>query len=224
LINDHGRNQVRLIGLQPIHSLTPAHRDRFEAYAQAPYLQRFDWQLVVYAICANSSALSRYEIVYHFEDPSSATFKTTAAHCPSGTVAFGAGAGLISDPPGSPSPGRVGLQLVRTSGPLDITRAAGRADSGYTGRWGLYAAAVCARPVGGIHAVGVVEAGPTAVAYCPSGYRVHGAGGGGGLKDGGPVWLREIYPSISLNYVSVRMTGLLHPSIGGMVAHITCAR
>ena len=51
----------------------------------------------------------------------------------------------------------------------------------------------------------------------------HGVGGGGGLTDGGPVWLEKIQPHADLRGVDVGLTGALHPSIGGMVAHQTCA-
>ena len=51
----------------------------------------------------------------------------------------------------------------------------------------------------------------------------HGIGGGGGLSDGGPVWLDKIKPHADLQGVDVSLTGALDPSIGGMVAHQTCA-
>ena len=71
----------------------------------------------------------------------SARFKTALARCPSGTVAYGTGAAV-------PSIGRIGLQMTRTSGPLDISRATGRADNNYSGSWTLTSYAIYARPAG----------------------------------------------------------------------------
>jgi hypothetical protein len=218
LIYDGGRNQVRLTALEPIHYLDPGEVDWFEVYAQAPYLaDSFSWKLAAYAVCADSSALSRYEIVRHWNEPSSYSFQTAAARCPSGTVAYGSGASVLD------AKGRVGLQLNRTSGPLDISRAAARDDSGpFFGQWTLESAAVCAEPRGAIHAEGQSAPGAEATDTCNSGFHTHGPGGGGGLTDGGPVWLKKIYPRNDLRGVDVALTGPLYPSIGGMVAHQTC--
>ena len=57
-----------------------------------------------------------------------------------------------------------------------------------------------------------------------SGWHVIGPGGGGGLTDGGPVWLHDIIPQASTQSVIVRMTGPLYPSSGGMAVHMSCAR
>src|SRR4029453_1930338 len=114
------------------------------------------------------------------------------------------------------------LQLNRTSGPLDISRAAGRESViGYAGQWNLHSFAVCAQPQGQIHASDTVAAGARTTNYCSNGLYTHGAGGGGGLTDGGPVWLQEIYPHYDLRGVDVALTGPTYPSIGGVVAHQT---
>ena len=80
----------------------------------------------------------------------SQSFKDAEARCPDDTVAFGAG-GIIVYPdfPEFPPPARVGLQLVRPSGPLDIARATGREygdgdEDGYLGNWQVIAWAICA--------------------------------------------------------------------------------
>jgi hypothetical protein len=169
-----------------------------------------------------------------------ATFQHVASRCPDGTVAWGSGAeihAINSEGRQAPS-GQIGLQLMRTSGPLDIVRATGRESvTGHPGRWHLSAYAICAkRLITGanprpwilvdpeLHADGNVSSGTYASARCPDGFRTHGLGGGGGITDGGPAWLQSIAPHFDLKGVEVRMTGLLNPSIGGMVAHQTCAK
>lgn len=214
-INDHGRNRVRLTFLVPYEA---GPRGAVLAVAEAPDLDRsFGWKLAAYAVCADASAFDRYEIVYgksQYDDHRS--FKTAAAVCPPGTVAYGAGAKITPV-----YPGHVGLHLIRTSGPLDITRAAARDDGRLFGPWTLWSYGICANPLGGIHARGEIKPGPEATATCPFPYLVHGSGGGGGLTNGGPVWLNKIYPSADLRTVSVRMTGVL-PS-GTMTVQPTCA-
>ena len=57
---------------------------------------------------------------------------------------------------------------------------------------------------------------------CADGYYTHGLGGGAGITDSGPVWLKSIRPHNDLRGVSVVMTG--PSSTAGVVAHQTCAR
>jgi hypothetical protein len=112
--------------------------------------------------------------------------------------------------------------MVRTSGPLDIARATASEASGFTGGWQVGAFAVCARPQDGIHSDGVLASGSSASDTCsPDGYRTHGAGGGGGLVDGGQVWLQKIAPNSALDRVDVAMTGPLPD--GKVVVQETCA-
>jgi hypothetical protein len=126
--------------------------------------------------------------------------------------------------PTARAPACIGLQLTRTSGPLDISRAAGRVDTrfGSVGNWTLTSEVICARRAGGIHVDGDSSLGDSVSASCDTG-TVHGRGGGGGLTDGGLSWLYSIQPFNNLKYVNVRMTSPLNPSIGGMIAHFTCA-
>ena len=220
-VSDGGRKTVRLTTLLPY---SPAGaRDTFNVDAEAPNLQRFNWSVTAYAMCADKTALSNYRIVPGFVE-SSKTFQTAAARCPDGTVAFGAGAQVTAQPPyTAPGQGQIGLQLNRTSGPLDISRAAARESvAGYAGQWRLISYAVCAEPRGTIHAEGTVNAGAEATDTCKTGF-THGPGGGGGLTDGGPAWLQRIYPRLDKRTVDVALTAPLYPSIGGMVAHQTCA-
>jgi len=181
-----------------------------------------NWRVFAYAICADRDALVDYEIVPNSRFDAR-TFKDAAARCPSGTVAYGAGARVLIPGTGGAG-GRIGLQLNRTSGPLDISRAAGRVDTSLdpVGNWTVTSEAICARRAGGIHVEGDSSFGDSVTESCDTG-TVHGAGGGGGLTDGGPSWLYSIQPSNDLQSVTARMTSPLNPSIGGMIAHFTCA-
>lgn len=108
-----------------------------------------DWSLQVWAICANP--VPGHTIVNAVTDWSSVSVKTTAAVCPQGTRVLGSGAminGSISTGPnGQPIPHDqgIGLQVTRSSGPGDITRAqAQEAVGGYAYPWQLVSYAVCA--------------------------------------------------------------------------------
>ena len=183
------------------------------------------WNVFAYAVCAQEWALDDYRLEWASVG-SGATFKTTGARCRDGRVAWGSGASVNGTLTGF-GYGRVGLQLNRTSGPLDISRASARAENSYEGAfWTLDSIAICADPANFVTAVGQVAPGPKTNVTCeqlPPFYRVHGLGGGGGLIDGGPVWLKEIRPYHDLSGVKVTMSGLLYPSVGGMVANATCA-
>lgn len=218
-VTDGGRNRVRLVALMPGHSTQ--YGDSFTAVAEAPGLsESFTWKLAAYAVCADQRDLDDYSIESASIN-SKEQFKSTGARCPAGTVAWGAGA-YVFGPLGYGS-GRLGLQLNRTSGPLDISRATARTDGAYDQNWSLFSSAICARPTLSVRAENTGAPGAEAAHYCTLGHRVHGVGGGGGLADGGPVFLRKLYPTTGLWAVQVELTGLLYPSIGGMVASATCA-
>jgi hypothetical protein len=196
----------------------------FRVAAESPNLANIgNWRVFAYAVCADSEALDDYTIVPRSRFDAS-TFKDTAARCPSGTVAYGAGATVQIPGTGGSAEGRIGLQLNRTSGPLDISRGTGRADTrfGPVGNWTLTSEVICARRAGGIHVDGGLSLSDSVTASCDTGL-VHGPGGGGGLTDGGPTWLYSIQPFNNLRSVNVRLTSPLNPSIGGMAAHFTCA-
>ena len=217
-VHDGGLNRARVVSMAPLHRA--AGGDSWQVIAETPGLTRsFSWSVAAYALCANSGALWDYKLEYASVG-STDRFKSTGARCLDGRVAWGSGATVYSSL--GYGSGRIGLQLNRTSGPLDISRATARAESSYGENWTLSSIAICARPTMGITAVGQVAPGSEAEVSC-SNYRVHGPGGGGGLTDGGPVWLRKIYPTVDLRRVQVELTGPLYPSIGGMVANATCA-
>lgn len=189
---------------------TPGHVDAQEL-----------WTLRVYAVCADSPVAGYVPVVSpsgHYARP----FLNAVARCPEGTVAYSAG-GQISYLHGG-SQGGVGLQLVRTSGPLDIARATGREYPGVQhGPWQVIAWAICAAPSGGIHAEGTIaEGGERSIHECSGLARVHGPGGGGGTDDGGPTNLQYIVPNEELTHVSVGMTREFIPA-AGPIASATCA-
>jgi hypothetical protein len=193
----------------------------FTAEAESPNLSNIgNWRVFAYAVCADVDALDDYTIrgATKFDG---AAFKHTNAACPGGTVAYGAGARVRGFAP-TGAAGKIGLQLNRTSGPLDISRAAGRVAAGVSGGWALDSEVICARRAGNIHVEGDLSLGDSVSASCQDG-TVHGPGGGGGLSDGGLSWLYSIQPFNNLDSVQARMTRPLLPSIGGMIAHFTCA-
>ena len=195
----------------------------FRAEAESPDGDSIgNWRVFAYAVCADRDALESYQIVPR-DRFDAQVFKDTRAPCPPGTVAYGAGA-RVQIPGTGGADGRIGLQLNRTSGPLDISRATGRVDTRLdpVGNWTLTSKAICAKRAGGIHVDGNSSFGDSVSASCDTG-TVHGPGGGGGLTDGGLSWLYSIQPFNNLKSVNARMTSPLNPSIGGMIAHFTCA-
>jgi hypothetical protein len=223
-VYDDARRLVRLTRLMPVSG--GSIPDGFYARAEAPNLrQDFTWRLAAYAICAPSSELPSYQIVSH-SVTSSQTFQAAAARCPNGTVAYGAGADILAlGDPSAPAGGQIGLQLNRTSGPLDISRATGReSTAGYAGPWTLTSYAVCAQARNHIHAEGELIPAASGATYCDDlRQKTYGPGGGGGLTDSGAVWLQKIEPTADLVGVNVAMTGTTTPSTIQLVAHQTCA-
>ncbi len=203
--------------------LRPLGRN-FDVTAEAPNNDsQSPWLVRAYAICADARDLDSYQIMPGSSEADSQTFKDAYADCPGDTVAFGSGAEITYPDHPFPFPARVGLQLTRTSGPLDIARATGREyHGGYVSTWSVTSYAICAKRAANIHAENTGAPGEKASHKCSPGSFVHGAGGGGGLTDGGPVFLRYIVPTETLSHVHARLTGPLYPSIGGMVASATC--
>lgn len=170
-----------------------------------------DWGVTAYAVCAFRR--SDYRIEPGVDSPHSAgPFKQTAASCTGGRRVVGTGAST------SAPLGRAGLVLNRADGPLGISRASAHAEPGFTGAWHVSSWAICMNPMG---AQAVYGAGSQiADADCPGNTRVHGAGGGGGLRDDGPIFVRTIEPLTGLRRVHVEMTG---PYPVNMVAQAICA-
>jgi hypothetical protein len=226
-IDDDGNDIARLTGLVPVES---SPRDFFEAQAQAWFLGQYEpWSLTAYAICARAADVKEHRVFAATQqNPNSATFVSGTAACQGDRVAYGAG-GAVSHPFANFN-GRVGLQLVRTSNPLDIGRATAREDSsphGTPNPWWLTTYVVCAKKQGDVHTEGnsAPSGSLTATSYCDTfAHGVHGGGGasGPGVSDAGRSWLKAIVPSNDLNSVATTMVGYEVPS-GGVVAHHTCA-
>lgn len=207
-VND-ATNQVFLTRLEPIHGGT---RDRYVASAEARFGFEGPWSLQAYAICANP--LAGYQIVSRTVSPTppAATFAATAAVCPSGKRVIGTGSRILN------SRGVVGLQLSRASGPLDISRSTARERSNTPiNNWSLTSYAICANPVG-LQGESAVVANASLTIHCSTG-KLHSGGGGGGLVDSGPVFLKQVFVDPFLDFVSVEMTGV--PTVG-MVAQAIC--
>ena len=207
-----------LTALEP-HATEGATPPRFVVRARALAYPKFQeaWQLRAYALCAPAASMQPYLIVKSTSSTSQLTFRAGTARCPGGRVAYSAGA-TTSNTSG------FGLQLVRTSGPLDIARATVRAfGTAVPDPWQLSTYAVCGPRKDGIVAAARVAGGPLVGVSCPEGtQQIHGAGGGLGLSDGGTNWIRTLRPTNvqSPGSMTVRMS--LNPGYQ-VVAHTTCA-
>jgi hypothetical protein len=217
-VDDGFRNDVRLTQSRPSGA-------QWVVSAAAPPNADYTWKLTGFAICADADTLRdlAYQPVSNtVENPASSVHLPGTASCPRGKVAYSAGGSVdVVD-------GSVGLQMMRTSGPMDIARATGREDSGHGGtlkNWKLTVWAVCAKPDGGLHVEGE---GPDPVdpsfasSRCDLGTYVHGPGGGASgpnISDPGPTWLKMLFPSSNLKELIVQMT---HPN-ALLAAHHTCA-
>jgi hypothetical protein len=226
-VRDDGNDIARLTGLVPVKA---SPRNYYEAHAEAWYEGQYEpWSLKAYAICAPESQVDNHWVFSEtVGNPESKTFLGGTASCQGNRVAYGAG-GYINDP--FPSfQGRLGLQLVRTSEPLDIGRATAREETPLDtdNPWFLTTYVVCATREGDVHVEGnsAPSGSLTATSYCDRAVqRVHGGGGGAsgpGVSDAGRSWLKAIVPSADLRSVSTTMVGYQVPS-GGVVAHHTCA-
>jgi hypothetical protein len=149
----------------------------------------------------------------------SQTFQHAEAVCPTGKRAISAGGNIVRA--GAQS-GAVALQLVRTSGPRDISRATAReAAGGNTGSWFVTSYVMCGPTalVGTTAPAGTLVNSAGAGVTCPAGTLVHGAGGGGSITDSGPSFLDlvEPLPGYRSEYTSMTST-----PIGGMVTQAVC--
>jgi hypothetical protein len=174
------------------------------------------WQLVGYAVCAERP--SGYTIQIGNSGWAKATYKSSyTPKCPAFLKVFGAG-GEVHAPNG-----QAGLTLVRPDDALTIGRAAARvASSGFSEQWSVTSYAICADPQPGQQYVGTLARNWNAAVGCPAGMKVEGIGGGGGLVDLGPYYLRKIAPfEVNGNTgAAAEMTGTPN---GGMVIEATCS-
>jgi hypothetical protein len=85
--------------------------------------------------------------------------------------------------------------LVRPNDSLSLGRITAREGTNkYPGQWYLYLDVLCANPLPGQQNADNVVYTRQGFAQCPAGTRVISAGGGGGLSDSGPYYLRARMP------------------------------
>ena len=168
----------------------------FAVTAQAPTpTYTGNWQVTAFAVCASKPD------GYKIEPPAtsahnSSPFKTAAAVCTGGRKVIGTGAAV------SAPTGKAGLVLNRAAAPLDISRASAHAVAGFTGDWHVTSWAIWIPSIGAQVSYG--GGAQTANADCPGTTLVHGVGGGGGLNDDGPVFVRTIEPLAGLKRCTSR--------------------
>jgi hypothetical protein len=209
---DPDTETVRLTRIQPVH--TSAGDNVVVEAAEPASGFAGAWQVIAIAICANP--LPGYQIVSGSTGPASPTFVATAAVCPQGKLVMGTGARVVD------GGGEVWLQLMRHSGPRDISRATAREDAnGQDTNWSLTAYAICADPIAGTTQPGGISQVQWAFQGCGNGHRYVSTGGGGGLVDTGPVWLTGLYaePLNATAGAVVTMSGL---PTGGMAYSAIC--
>ena len=230
-IDDGFRDKVHLTEYRVVA------RDKFRVHAEREWgFTDFEWKLTGFAIGADEDVLEDDDHVVSYPSTTVASssltgFRAAASpRCPSGTVAYSAGAALSTN--GTVFVfNRIGLQMVRTDSPMTIGRATARMIPGAAGLppslpWELTVQAVCAKPIGGPHvdAEGARSDDPRfADTACPASFFVHGAMGGSsgpGITSAGFTWLKMIFPTSSLKSTIVQMTG---SNAGGPVAWATCA-
>lgn len=210
IIDDFFGFQVVLTELRPFDG--GGQPDGYVATAQEPAAGfTGGWQFGAIALCA--SPVAGHVIVSDTTDLNSSTFKANAAVCPAGKLVTGTGSRIDN------AGGQVGLHLNRSSGPRDISRSSARERAnGYSGDWSLTSYAICANPIAGMTEEGELAPGGAANFRCPSG-RVHSVGGGGGLVDSGPFFLKGLFMNADLTIVTVAMTGA---PAGGTVVQAIC--
>jgi hypothetical protein len=207
-----------LTGLQPKPLTGGIHQFVVSGRALRPEMNE-SWQVKAYAWCAPEESMPGYLVIKTTTGLSQEKkWLQGKSVCTGGRVAYSAGVTTSQ-------PGYFGVQMVRTSGPLDIARATVRAfhEMATPPWWTLSTYAVCGLPRDGVVAVAQLSGGPLSSVSCPSGtQQINGAGGGLGLSDGGVNWIRMLRPQS----LSAPTTMLVQMSlnVGGYetVAHTTC--
>jgi hypothetical protein len=221
IIRDGGEDFARFIELRPIE----ASPDGFFAAAQTVFnAQRDQWTVAAYAVCADADTKV---VSYEVENPNSHRYVQGWVGCPGNSKALSAGGAIRYF--GPDRYGRIGLQMIRTSNPMDIARATARENTPLDtpNPWSLRVYAVCGNPpaTDELHVEGEGDPDGNLEAKSSCAF-VHGPGGGAsgpGISDAGPSWLKAIRVDDLLLTVTVTMAGY-DPPIGGVVAHHTCAK
>jgi hypothetical protein len=214
-VNDGRAGKVLLTALAPLSP--PGFPNMFSAVARNLDAQfTGSWSVTAYAIRASGATVPAHLVT--FQSPTLhkvGSFKTDAVPCPAGQRALSAGGWTDLQ-----SPGRAGLQLVRTSAPRDIARSTARVTQPTEEPWVLSTLAVCADPVIGVGSpVQQFFPGKAGQFSCPQGKKVYGVGGGGSLTESGNSYLNSVVPSADLRDAKVTMTA---PPAGGMVVQVIC--
>ena len=200
---------IVLTGIQPERGpgLLPAGVRAFAENPPGSGIGETDrWVVIAYAICARPGGVVRdVEVVKAATEPSVQRFQHTAARCPDGKRAVGSGAAVqTSDGAVGDGNRQLGLQLNRTSGPMDISRAAAAAFPATPAPWSLVSYAICARPIPGAAVHGTLR--PVGGVFsCPANTRVFSVGGGGPLRYPGQSFLHILEPSADLQSFHVQM-------------------
>ncbi|GLY35652.1 hypothetical protein Amsp01_016760 [Amycolatopsis sp. NBRC 101858] len=217
--SDQGSGKVMLTGVEPIRQgPNPPKLDYYDVWARKtdPAFSGA-WSLQAYAICAAGKGLPANSGMYqHSTDDQPAAFKSLSYRCAAEQRIVSAGTTTVYTGEHVP----VGVQLVRASGPLDITRSTAHTARGFGGNWKLTTTAICADPIPGVQVVSEVVNTATAAVTCPAGTSVYGAGVGGSLTDSGEAFVRGLYVSPDLRTVLGAFT--VTP-VGGMVVQAVCA-
>jgi hypothetical protein len=217
--------RVRLTHLVPREPAGDDNFGHFLAAAEAPVGFTGTWTLQAFAICAPQYQVPGYQIVGRSAwTQTDSPFLQVTESCPDDQLVIGTGAAVYE------SDRHVGLQLNRSSGPMDISRATAREDDGYEPGWALGSFAICvdntpSRRVPGQHVVASLHDGPYGETICTNAEGrptfVHSVGGGGGTIDSGRAWLQVLEPFDRLKKVRVRLTA--PTDAGGVAVYAICA-
>lgn len=201
VINDHGRRVAFARFMQPIKNLGGTGRDAYAVAATVPPGFVVTYSLQAIAVCARDIGVPGHQVVPGpLTTRSSDPDQNTIIHCPSGKRAIGFGGGVIGG-------GReVGLQIVRSTGPRDASRAyAHEVAGGYGGQWQVQAYAVCMTTNDTRPPSGAAIPGQVASTLCSDNPNTFVHGPGGGAWDGIGM-INQIVPSANLKQNTVIIT------------------
>jgi hypothetical protein len=197
-IDDGGRRQAFATLMQPVRNLNGTGLDAYTVRAAAPpgFIGTFTVQ--AFAVCASNAGVPGHQVVQSdLTSPSTASAQDTIIGCPAGKRVIGFGGGVFGG-------GRqVGLQVVRSTGPRDASRAYAREHvNGYSGQWQVRAYAVCMTTSDNRPPVGAAIPGDTATTLCSTNPATFVHGAGGGAWDGNGL-IHRIVPTATQNTVVI---------------------
>lgn len=201
VVNDHGQRRVFARFMQPVENLGGSGRDAFAVAATAPPGFVGTYSLQAIAVCAANAGVPGHDVVPGTPTTRSASStQDTTARCPSGKRVIGFGGGVLDAVSG------VGLQVVRSAGPRDISRAYARRVAGNFGeQWRVQAFAICMTTTDNRPPSGAAIPGSTASTLCSNSPNTFVHGPGGGAWDGTGL-IHQILPSANLKQNTVVIT------------------